>query len=532
MRRIIVLSGPVAVGKTCLSDGLVADHGFARISTRELLGERMGGEAGRARMQQAGEALDSETGGRWVAEALASRVARLPADRDILVDAARSESQIEAIRGLFKASVMHIHLTAPLAVLAQRYAGREDVSGEPGSYEAVRANATEARVGLLARIADLVIDTHRNTRGDVMARAAGHLGLHGRSVEQLVDVLVGGQYGSEGKGQVSAYLAREYDFLVRVGGPNAGHKVYEQPEPYTFHLLPSGTRTSAAGLILGPGAVLSLPKLSKEIQDCQVSPDRLSIDPQALIIEDADRELERDKLAREIGSTAQGVGVATARKVLRVAADPPVRLARDVRELNPFVRESRALLDRAFSRGQRVFLEGTQGTGLSLHHGNYPYVTSRDTTAGGCLAEAGIAPSRVRRTIVVCRTYPIRVLNPGGESGPIGQEITWDEIAHRSGIEPEELARSERTSTTNRSRRVAEFDWALLRRAAALNGPSDIALTFVDYLDIKNRDARRFEQLTPDTIHFIEEVQRVSAASVSLIATRFHSRSILDRRIW
>lgn len=530
--RVIVLSGPVASGKSCLGDMLVERHGFIRFRTRQLLREKTGVEAEREILQKTGDDLDSETGGKWVADALVSLVAPLSEDAVVLVDAVRTAPQIEGIRAHFGARVTHIHLTAPQEVLAERYRGRPSDIREMASYVAVQANATEGRVDELGRIADVVINTDLNTKDDVLVRVAGHLGLYGRSVERLVDVLVGGQYGSEGKGQVSAYLAREYDFLVRVGGPNAGHKVYEEPIPYTFHLLPSGTRASAAGLILGPGAVLSIRKLLQEIEECRVSPERLSIDPQAMIIEDADRELETEKLAKEIGSTAQGVGGATARKVLRSAADPGVRLARDASELRPYLRESRPILERAFARGQRVFLEGTQGTGLSLHHGDYPYVTSRDTTVGGCLAEAGVAPSRVRRIIAVCRSYPIRVLNPFGESGPIGQELTWGEIAHRSGIDLEELARSEKTSTTNRSRRVAEFDWALLRRAASLNGPTDIALTFADYLDVNNRDARRFEQLTPGTMRFIEEIERVSMAPVSLIATRFHSRSIIDRRTW
>src|SRR5438034_10394133 len=87
-------------------------------------------------------------------------------------------------------------------------------------------------------------------------------------------VIVGGAYGSEGKGQISAYLAPEYDFLLRVGGPNAGHSVYEVPRPYVFHHLPSGTRVSNANLIIGPGAVLYVPQLQREISECRVSYDR------------------------------------------------------------------------------------------------------------------------------------------------------------------------------------------------------------------------------------------------------------------
>jgi adenylosuccinate synthase len=117
-------------------------------------------------------------------------------------------------------------------------------------------------------------------------------------------------------------------------------------------------------------------------------------------------------------------------------------------------------------------------------------------------------------------------------SGPMTRELNWEEIAERSGQSVEELKERERTSTTRRQRRVMEFDWTLLRRAASLNGPTDIALTFADYLSPKNTRARRFEQLTPDTINFIEEIERVAAAPVSLISTRFHYRSIIDRRAW
>jgi adenylosuccinate synthase len=114
----------------------------------------------------------------------------------------------------------------------------------------------------------------------------------------------------------------------------------------------------------------------------------------------------------------------------------------------------------------------------------------------------------------------------------MSQPISWAEVSRRSGIPVRELNKKERTSTTNRERRVAEFDWALIRKASSLNGPTDIALTFADYVTIKNREARRFEQLSEETIRLVEEVERVTAAPVSLISTRFHSRSIIDRRSW
>ena len=165
------------------------------------------------------------------------------------------------------------------------------------------------------------------------------------------------------------------------------------------------------------------------------------------------------------------------------------------------------------SKNQKILLEGTQGTGLSLYHGDYPYVTSRDTTVSGCLAESGIPHNRIRKVVMVCRTYPIRVGNPEKEtSGPL-HEISWEEIARRSGYKVNVLRKAERTSTTNRPRRIGEFEWGLLHRAAILNGATDIALTFTDYISKENVNAKRFERLTQDTIKFIQEVERISCAS-------------------
>ena len=191
------------------------------------------------------------------------------------------------------------------------------------------------------------------------------------------------------------------------------------------------------------------------------------------------------------------------------------------------------MLEDAFRKCQKVLIEGTQGTGLSLFHGTYPYVTSRDTTVAGCLSEAGISPSRTRKIIMVCRTYPIRVQSPkGGTSGDMSREIDWQQVETRSGYPTNSLKEKEKTSTTRRDRRVGEFEWTTLRKAASLNAPTDIALTFVDYISKQNERARRFEQLTTGTIRFIEEIERVAAAPVSLISTRFNYRSIIDRRAW
>lgn len=566
MKLILVLSGRIASGKSTLCQGLVNQFGFELIKTNEILRSLAEGrvEFERKALQQYGASLDRKTRGAWVVAGLKNIIEEreLSDDAEVVIDAVRIENQIEALRAAYSHRVVHIHVTAPDDVLEARFRSRYKKGFiEATSFAETQKNPTERRVKNLAKVADVVIDTKLCSSRDVLVRVASRLGLYGRSYERLVDVMVGGQYGSEGKGHIASYLAKEYDILVRVGGPNAGHTVYHPP--YTFHHLPSGSANLQSKLIVGPGAVLNLktpkgktkPKgLLAEIMECEISAERLSIDPQAMIIELEDITNE-SALETNIASTATGVGYATARRILgredynsdvselvrlprrkgsRIQSTR-VRLAKNIKELRPYIRSTYEELENAFSRGKRVFLEGTQGTALSIYHGHYPHVTSRDTTVAGCLAEAGIAPNRVRKVIMVCRTYPIRVGNApvtGNSSGFMSQEISFAEIAQRSGLPLTELVRTEVTSTTKRQRRVAEFDWSLLRKSASLNAPTDIALSFVDYISSKNKDARRFEQLTNETIRFIEEVEQAAAAPVSLISTRFHARSIIDRRTW
>ena len=534
-RRIILLSGPVASGKTTLAHNLAEQFGMNVLRTKDLLTSALEhtGRPGRADLQLEGERLDRETGGMWVLESLERELRGRQARESIVVDSVRIQQQIDAIREAYGRAVTHIHMTAPYSVLEERYGNRQRESAIPDSltYGGVRSNETEFAVDDLRSAADVVVDSDRCTERDVLVRVAARLGLFGEADTGYVDVIVGGQYGSEGKGQIAAFLSDEYDLLVRVGGPNAGHTVFEPSRPYTHHQLPSGTRRNENNkLLIGPGAVLNVAKLQQEIAECQVSVERLGIDRGAMVITDEDI-LNEGGLVAGIGSTGQGAGAALSRRILHRSL--ATKLAKDVPQLAPYMCSALEVVQNTLAGNGRICLEGTQGTALSLYHGHYPFVTSRDTTVSGCLSEAGIPPRLVKHVVMVCRTYPIRVQSPAnGTSGPMSQEISLEVISERSGIALKELERTERTSTTNRERRIAEFDWDLLRNASLLNKPTDIALTFTDYLTIENRAAKRFEQLHPETINFIEEIERVSDARVSLIGTGFNLRSIIDRRLW
>ena len=531
------MSGQICSGKSALVDQLRERHGARVVKTKELILKKSPKTKDERRaLQLAGQRLDQEDGGNWVAEAL-QRVVDDSSKSDVpkglfIVDSVRILGQVSAIRKAYGADVHHVHLTAPDEVLRERYHGRARGDDQGVTYDQLKSNRTEKGVEKLADVADVVVSTDKCSKEAVLVRATALLNLYPRSNDRLVDVLIGGQYGSEGKGNIVGHIAAEYDLLVRVGGPNAGHQVYSEPQPEKYFHLPSGTRRAPnAKLLLGPGAVIYPPKLLDEIAVHGVSKDRLSIDPQAMIISDLDRE-EEGRLYGNISSTAQGVGVASARKMTGRSDYKDGKqkfLACDCPELAPYIQSSRKIIADAIVQGQRILLEGTQGTSLSLHHGQYPHVTTRDTTVAGCLADAGIAPSNVRRVIMVCRTFPIRV---GGPSGPMDYEVDMEAIHRRSGIPLDELKRTETTTTTKRARRIAEFDWVQFRDSVQLNGPTDIALTFVDYFGVENRDAYRFEQLTDETISFVEEVERVSGRPVSLLSTDFNWRNVIDRRAW
>jgi adenylosuccinate synthase len=529
MRQVVLISGHICTGKSELARRLKKEFGYHPVSTSSILrivAKSRGKATDRLALQSLGDELDNKTDHRWLLDEIIREATGLTSDRPIVVDNVRTWDQLQHFRTYYGFSVVHAHLWAPKKILEQRYkkknAERPDEIDQ--SYTDADLIKNEKDIAGFKNDADVRINTARTDSADTLVRVAARLGLYGGSDVRCVDVVVGGMYGSEGKGHIAAYLANDYDILVRVGGPNAGHTVSSASGVYTYHQLPSGARDTTAKLLLGPGMTVYVPDLLKEIAECNVGPDRLFIDPQAMIIEDVDFKSE-EALKRDIASTGRGSGAAAARRNLnrRLGA---TRLARDVPELRPYVGHNAPYrgsivthLERAYREGHSILLEGTQGSGLSIFHGQYPYVTSRDTNVAGCLAEAGISPARVRRILMVVRPTPIRVGNPDGgkeTSGPLKHEVRFADVAIYAGLDPDEITALEITSTTKRPRRVGWFEWDQFRNACVLNAPTDIVLTFADYLHATNREARRFEQLHIDTIKFIEELERVSQAPVSL----------------
>lgn len=525
---LVLLSGPIASGKTTLARNLARRASAEHISTSGLISAAAEQHLDRGELQRRGLGAEFQ-GADWIIGTIRRVAGNLTPGGVVVVDAARTLQQVRDLRtaGAGAWRILHVHLRADDSQLAERHQTSRGDSG--ASWEQVMQAPTESAAQALEAEADVVIDTTRATPEDVTARVAARVLRIGRRGGGYVDVLVGGQWGSEGKGNLAFFMAPEYDLLVRVGAPNAGHKV-RTPDGrvYTHRQLPSGTLATDSQLLLGPGALIDVNILLREIVDCRVSAERLSVDPNALVIEEVDVERETG-LKHAIGSTGTGGGAALARRIEQRGSPGGVRTAGDVPELSPYIRESGVEVEEVCARGGRIFIEGTQGTGLSILHGSFPHVTSRDTTVGTLLAEVGVPPQLLRKVIVAFRSYPIRV---GGQSGPMGREITWDTVARRSGLQADLMKETERGSVSGNPRRVAEFSWVQLRNSARLNGATDLALTFADYVDARNRGARRFGQLTEKTIDFIHEMENVAAVPVSLVSAGFDGRGPIDRRLW
>ena len=339
-----------------------------------------------------------------------------------------------------------------------------------------------------------------------------------------VTVVVGGQYGSEGKGKICAYLALTdgVDYMVRCGGPNSGHTVDFCGNRYELKQVPAGFINPNTRLLLAPGSLVNPKIFLEEVELCGLDPSRVGIDENAGVIEETDisKESELDLRGR-LGSTGSGVGVAVSRRVLR---EKDFRQAKDHPDLAPFTTSVQWELASAVQRDSHIVVEGTQGFGLSLYHARkWPYRTSRDTTAHSFLGEAGLGV-RDYNVVMAIRSFPIRV---AGESGPLEHEVTWPEVQVLSGY-PHLV--EEYTTTTKRLRRVGRFDWGVVEKAIAANSPTGIALHGADYIDFGNKGVVSYEDLTPSVLAFVDEIEARTAVPVSFIGTGPTNEEIVDRR--
>jgi adenylosuccinate synthase len=329
-------------------------------------------------------------------------------------------------------------------------------------------------------------------------------------------VIVGGFFGDEGKGKIAAYLAMKDkpDICVRGGnGPNAGHTVIHGGVQYSLRLIPSGFVNRSTRLLIGPGVPVDPAVLFDELRKTD-SERRIEIDNQCAIVEPRHKEQESrsDHLSKKVGSTKSGVGACNAERALRMA-----KLAQQIPSLKPYIGDTVGEVQEALSENKKVMIEGTQGTFLSLYHGTYPYVTSKDTTASAACADVGVGPTQVDEVIVIFKAYVTRV----GE-GPLEGQLDRDEVTRRGW--------TEFGTVTGRERRAAPFDFKLAKRAVQLNGATQIALTKLDVLFPSAKGARQLSDLDETARTFISKIEKETGVTVTLIGTGPAEEDLIDLR--
>jgi adenylosuccinate synthase len=330
-------------------------------------------------------------------------------------------------------------------------------------------------------------------------------------------VLLGAQWGDEGKGKATDLLGDKVKYVVRYqGGNNAGHTVVIGDQKYALHLLPSGILTPSCIPVIGNGVVIDPAVLLEEIRglnDRGVDTSQLKISTNAHLItpyhRTIDKVSERFLGKAKIGTTGRGIGPAYADKINRIGIrvqdlfDPSIlrqkiegalrdknqvlikvfnRKGLEVDEvlreyldyaeiLRPYVADTSLLLNKALEKGENVLLEGSQGTLLDVDHGTYPFVTSSNPTAGGASTGSGIGPTRISRVIGIVKAYTTRV-----GSGPFPTEL-FDEDGEKLRSIGGEFG-----TTTGRSRRCGWYDAPIARYAVRINGLTDFFLTKLDVL--------------------------------------------------
>jgi adenylosuccinate synthase len=306
------------------------------------------------------------------------------------------------------------------------------------------------------------------------------------------------------EGKVAAFLAiRERPRIaVRVGSVNAGHTVVYEGRVYKLRMLPSAFLVPETKLLIAAGANVDPRVFLEEVKTVGVE-GRVFIDGNASIIEQKHIDADRgsDFFREFIGTTGTGVSPALVDRVARKA-----KLVKDVPELSKYVTDVSEEVNSALDRGETVHLEGTQGFYLSLYHGTYPYVTGRDTTAAAVCSEVGVGPKRVDEVILVLKSFVTRV-----GKGPLEGELPPEETERRGFIE--------KGTVTGRLRRAASFNFQMARRAARVNGATQIAVTKIDVLFPECSHARRRESLSEGCIEFLRRIQDETSTPVTIVGT-------------
>ncbi len=332
-------------------------------------------------------------------------------------------------------------------------------------------------------------------------------------------ILVGGQWGDEGKGKCITYFCThdKPDIIARAGvGPNAGHSVEYNGEKYGLRLTPSGFFNKDARLLIGAGVLVNPDVLKHEMEYLEKYDieGRLSVDANCAIITDKHMQTDKDSsyLSKKIGTTGSGCGPANADRINRT-----IDYAKDVDALKDHITDVPKEVNEAIAEGKNVFIEGSQGFGLSLYYGTYPFVTSKDTCASTAAADVGVGPTKVDHVVVVLKAYITRV----GE-GPFPTEMTPEEA--------EKLGLEEYGVVTGRKRRIGLFDKEFAKRSCMINGATQVALTCIDKLYPECYQANKYEDLSQEARDYIEDIEESIGVPITIISTGPDLEDTIDLR--
>lgn len=354
-------------------------------------------------------------------------------------------------------------------------------------------------------------------------------------------IVVGGHFGDEGKGKVISYLALKDkpDVMARAGiGPNAGHTVYFKGKEYGLRMIPCGFMHKKSRLYVGAGVLVDVDAFIKEVEKTGTE-GRIFLDKRCPIIEQRHREQDTSNkfLKEKVGTTGSGCGPANADRANRT-----IKYASEIPELQKYLADVPLEINTALSKGKKVLVESSQGLGLSLFYGTYPYVTSKDTSAAMACADVGIGPTKVGDVIVVYKAYTTRV----GE-GPMKKYITeenikdypiWQSVVEEAkkrgytGTISQIISNylGEKGTVTGRLRRVGDFDYELAKYSAMLNGATMLCITCLDKIFPECRKVTEYSKLSARAKNHIRGIEKAVGVKVKLISTGPDPEDMIDLR--
>jgi len=355
----------------------------------------------------------------------------------------------------------------------------------------------------------------------------------------MVSIVVGGHYGDEGKGKIIGYLATADNppLIVRAGvGPNAGHTIYKEGKKYGLRMIPCGFVNEKSRLAIGAGVLVDPARFLDEVTMTDTS-GRIFVDSRCAVITDEHKKTDKAK-GKKIGTTGSGCGPANAARANRVA-----KQVKDVAELSDYLIDVPSEVNKSINRGEEVLIEASQGFGLSLYYGNYPYVTSKDTSASTAAADAGVGPTKVDDVIVVYKAYMSRVgedphikylSNEEIESDPVWKEVLKraqesnapgendsERIAHYLG---------EKGTVTGRPRKIGSFDYQLAKYSAMVNGATQIAVTCLDKLFPECAGAKKLDGIGSEAKDHVKKIEEEIGVRATLLSTGPNPEDVVDLR--